>query len=218
MSNSNARRFVQSAWTLLSFQLIASVGAVGVTGLAAFHVQRIAAQLEATQPATAIETTEAREAEPEAHADAEAARDQETASGDAAPTETATADATPVIAPCQRQGNVIRVQANTEWCDTGIQVQRGQHLIFSAQGRWSTGGEAIFGPAGAERRTPETLTSEALHGALIGRAGEQTFAIGAGGNLPILSNGPLYLSTNDVSGRFADNEGFVDVFLQSPRQ
>lgn len=52
MTKSHARRFVSSAWTLLSFQFIASVGAVAVTGAAALHVSRIAAQLEAQQPAT----------------------------------------------------------------------------------------------------------------------------------------------------------------------
>ena len=47
MSKSHAKRFVQSAWTLLSFQFIASVAAVAVTGLAAFHVQQLAVRLEA---------------------------------------------------------------------------------------------------------------------------------------------------------------------------
>lgn len=40
---SNARRFVNAAWTVLTFQLIASAGAVGVTGLAAFHVRDLVA-------------------------------------------------------------------------------------------------------------------------------------------------------------------------------
>ncbi len=40
-SPSNTRRFVNAAWSLLSFQVIASMGAVGVTGWAALHVQRL---------------------------------------------------------------------------------------------------------------------------------------------------------------------------------
>lgn len=36
---SNSRRFVSAAWSLLTFQLIASAGAVAVTGYAAFHVR-----------------------------------------------------------------------------------------------------------------------------------------------------------------------------------
>ncbi|MGD9982486.1 MAG: hypothetical protein AB7H66_14430 [Hyphomonadaceae bacterium] len=38
---SNSRRFVNAAWSLLTFQMIASAGAVAVTGLAAFHVSEI---------------------------------------------------------------------------------------------------------------------------------------------------------------------------------
>ncbi len=38
---SNSRRFVNAAWSLLTFQLIASAGAVAVTGLAAFHVSNL---------------------------------------------------------------------------------------------------------------------------------------------------------------------------------
>jgi len=51
---SNSRRFVNAAWSLLTFQLIASAGAVGVTGLAAFHVRDLIAseQASANQPGT----------------------------------------------------------------------------------------------------------------------------------------------------------------------
>ena len=38
---SNSRRFVNAAWSLLTFQLIASAGAVAVTGVAAFHVSNL---------------------------------------------------------------------------------------------------------------------------------------------------------------------------------
>ena len=50
---SHARRFVQSAWALLSFQFIASVGAVGVTAWAAFHVQRVTAGIDNSTPLAA---------------------------------------------------------------------------------------------------------------------------------------------------------------------
>ena len=50
---SHTRRFVQSAWALLSFQFIASVGAVGVTAWAAFHVQRVTAGIENSTPLVA---------------------------------------------------------------------------------------------------------------------------------------------------------------------
>jgi hypothetical protein len=38
---SNSRRFVNAAWSLLTFQLVASAGAVAVTGVAAFHVSNL---------------------------------------------------------------------------------------------------------------------------------------------------------------------------------
>jgi hypothetical protein len=38
---SNSRRFVSAAWSLLIFQLIASAGAVAVTGYAALHVRNL---------------------------------------------------------------------------------------------------------------------------------------------------------------------------------
>lgn len=44
MSKSNSRRFVRAAWSLLSFQMIASIGAVAVTAWAAFVVQPRLAQ------------------------------------------------------------------------------------------------------------------------------------------------------------------------------
>jgi hypothetical protein len=43
---SNSRRFVKAAWSLLTFQLIASAGAVAVTGVAAFHVRDLVSGVE----------------------------------------------------------------------------------------------------------------------------------------------------------------------------
>ncbi|MGD9965709.1 MAG: hypothetical protein AB7T59_04260 [Hyphomonadaceae bacterium] len=59
-SRSNSRRFVNAAWSLLTFQLIASAGAVAVTGLAAFHVSNlVGASEQAAEPVVeaAIEET-----------------------------------------------------------------------------------------------------------------------------------------------------------------
>lgn len=80
---SNSRRFVNAAWSLLTFQLIASVGAVGVTGVAAFHVanlvngaQQAGAPVEPAVEATAPAATEATPAtaDPAAAAPAAAAQ------------------------------------------------------------------------------------------------------------------------------------------------
>jgi hypothetical protein len=50
---SNSRRFVNAAWSLLTFQLIASAGAVAVTGVAAFHVSNLTRGEQASGPVEA---------------------------------------------------------------------------------------------------------------------------------------------------------------------
>ena len=65
---SNSRRFVNAAWSLLTFQLIASAGAVAVTGVAAFHVSNL---LNAQQTAVPVEEATASPAE-QTPADAQA--------------------------------------------------------------------------------------------------------------------------------------------------
>lgn len=50
---SNSRRFVNAAWSLLTFQLIASAGAVAVTGVAAFHVSNLMRDQQASGPVEA---------------------------------------------------------------------------------------------------------------------------------------------------------------------
>jgi len=219
MSKSHARRFVQSAWALLSFQLVASIGAVAVTGVAAMHVQQLAARLEAGGPESAVEAAVETPAGalPSEAPPTEAPSAAAAAPGEAAPaTETAVAQAPIVVAPCERTRSGVRVQANVEWCDTGIQVQRGQRILFVAQGDWSAGERLGSGPGGFDRREANTLSAEAPRGALIGRAGGHVFTIGASNDIQIQDNGPLHLSMNDVAGGFGDNRGAVDVFLQFP--
>ncbi len=215
MSKSHAKRFVQSAWTLLSFQLIASFGAVAVTGLAAFHVQQLAARLEADAPEAPVEAAIEVEGplDPAVEADP-GARDESTVAEVVRTPEAAA----PTIAPCQRQQNVIRVMANVEWCDTGIQVQRGQRLVFSVRGNWSHSGEPVLEPGGGDVSEPRAIYRRASHGALIGRAGETTFLIGAGGEIQAPANGPLQFSINDIPGQFRDNPGYVDIFMQPAQE
>jgi hypothetical protein len=108
------------------------------------------------------------------------------------------------------------VQASNLWCDTGIEVRRGQTVIIVTQGRWSHGGRPGMDAAGGERRAEGALSSDAPLGALLGRIGEYVFPIGAGGTMTMRTSGTLHLSINDVPGEIGDNQGFVDVFLQSP--
>ena len=62
MTKSNTRRFVSAAWSLLTFQFLASVGAVAVTAWAALYVQPRLAQLQAMQQNEPV--MEARDATP----------------------------------------------------------------------------------------------------------------------------------------------------------
>ena len=216
MTESHTKRFVGAAWTLLSFQMIASVGAVAVTGLAAMHVAGIARDLEASRqiPAQAQEQA-ARPQEPPATGD-------RSGSGDIR--EQATIQQPPpaavpvVVAQCTPSDGVIRVPANVEWCDTSIVVRRGQRIAISAEGRWNYRGQPAFGPAGSGERLDTTLAPRAPLAALIGRVGDEVFLIGQGGQSQAASEGRLYLSINDVSGTFGDNAGFMNVYVQFPEE
>jgi hypothetical protein len=229
MTKSHTRRFINSAWTLLTFQFIASVGAVGVTGAAALYVSRLAAEVEAARPAPeAAEAIEVEgigaDAQTETPADERPPQAADPTAPPAAndPVQPVAIQSCPrqspeqraAVARAQTNGVVFRVPANAEWCDTGAPLQQGQTLVIRAQGRWSDGGDAMYTPAGANQRDRATLCPRAPAAALIGRIGARTFPIGDGLQFTVPGSGTLYLSMNDVSGRFADNQGFVDVQIQ----
>ncbi len=220
MTKSHTKRFISAAWAMLSFQLVASVGAVAVTGLAAMHVSRIAAELDASRGPNAREpAVEQAQAGDEIDV-ADAERDRITTDERPAIDQAQQQGpiATPAIAACSRSDGVIRVPANVEWCDTGINVRRGQRIAIGAQGRWNYRGEPAFGPDGARERLDTTLFPRAPLAALIGRVGDQVFLVGQGGQSQAASEGRLFLSINDVSGTFGDNSGFMDVYVQFPEE
>lgn len=232
MTKSHARRFVRSAWALLSFQLIASVGAVAVTGVAALHVSQLAAQLEqqpAAEPPAATEeaANDPRVQTPEQPTAGAPTTDEgvnNTSNEDGAarqPTTPAT------IAACQPLNTdnaafsrsndvsvVFRVPANVEWCDTGLVLRQGQSFVARAQGRWSADGDNFHGPSGTNLRDRASLYPRATAGTLLGRIGEQAFPINDALEATVPGSGPLYLSINDVPGRFGDNRGAVDVEIR----
>ena len=286
MTKSNTKRFVGAAWSLLTFQLIASAGAVAVTAWAAFEVQpRLAQQPQPAQvqEATTGPTEVGGPAGPEAPSAQNTGAGAVTIAGEVAvgarmvamfqadpdglrtaPTyqwlrdgaaiegavdqiyvpgpndagrsfsvratyvdgagfsETVTSpavsvpDAAPAVEVpmCQRVENFIRVPADAGWCNTGINVRAGQGFIISARGRWSNLGAPRYGPEGDRGvRLTNTIMPTADLGALIGRVGEGTFAIGAGARHATRAAGQLHLSMNDVPGTFQDNQGAVDVFV-----
>jgi hypothetical protein len=206
---SNTSRFVNAAWSLLTFQLIASVGAVGVTGFAAFYVADLAqSQRTAVAPEPAV-------AEP----DPLSPEGQEGAEQTPMPTPGAAPDGQAVTAPpvqvsqCLRTQNPIRVDARAGWCDSGLVMEAGRrYIVRVGEGRWSNAGAPSYGPQGAGSWDGVILPGAAL-GALIGRVGEANFAIGAGPGFTSPASGPLYLSINDVPGTFDDNQGWVEVYI-----
>ncbi len=126
--------------------------------------------------------------------------------------------------PVLAKSNPVRVWANIEWIDTGIEVSEGVVIDIKANGKAITGpineyGQGVIsGPEGQETicYTGEYMCSldGAPFGALVGRVGESgtPFFIGAG---PINSpeSGILFLVVNDYSGTYYDNQAGFTVKL-----
>jgi hypothetical protein len=95
----------------------------------------------------------------------------------------------------------VTVQAAAGWVPTGIYVQEGQQVRFSATGQVQLGPDHMAGPAGSKqqemagRNAPMPTT---LAGALIGRVGNNPpFGIGdQTGPIPMPASGQLFLAAN----------------------
>ncbi|MFZ2029802.1 MAG: hypothetical protein WAU68_05815 [Vitreimonas sp.] len=222
MTKSNSKRFVRAAWSLLFFQVVASAGAVAVTGWAVFHVQTLVAT-----PSSA--TTAPAPAEPATMTTTLATPEQ----GAAPPVETTTASppadsaapapaptatvilAQPTIPSCERVQQFLRVPAQAEWCDTGIDVRDGQTIYFRVgEGRWSNAAPPApsYGPGGGGAISG-TWVEDAPLGALIGRVNGAIFLVGSKSSVASPTNGRLLLAMNDVRGSYGDNRGALDVFI-----
>jgi len=104
----------------------------------------------------------------------------------------------------------VRVAANRAWTNTGVTVQKGQVLTFSASGQVQlstdaanvSGVDGIAGQlAGGRASLPGVNT-----GALIGRIGNGTpWGLGNQKTITAPATGPLYLGVND--DLFTDNSG-----------
>jgi len=113
------------------------------------------------------------------------------------------------------RGNLIDVQANQPWQDTGIEVQKGDLVtIVQVGGTWSNDSsveqfDANGNPASG-LRDYRTMAS-AVGGMLIGRIGgnEQPFTVGRWNTLSSPVAGHLYLAMND--SEYSDNKGSVTV-------
>ncbi|MGH9970791.1 MAG: LecA/PA-IL family lectin [Pyrinomonadaceae bacterium] len=109
----------------------------------------------------------------------------------------------------------VVVPANVLWVDSGITLKQGQGFTIRASGLWSNTGPPALGPNGFSGTLfPGTLFPSASLGSLIGRVGDQMFAIGEAlaGTSP--RDGKLFLAINDTPSTFADNEGELIVMIR----
>jgi hypothetical protein len=104
----------------------------------------------------------------------------------------------------------VRVLANRPWTSTGITVQKGQALQFSATGQVQLSQDVndvapVTGKAARQVSASGSLPGT-LGGALLGRIGNgKPFGIGDQASITAPASGLLYLGVND--DEFADNTG-----------
>jgi len=122
------------------------------------------------------------------------------------------------VAPATPGGQSIRVEGSRQFTDTGITVQKGQTLTFTATGQVRINSDLNLGPAGdanLPRRRSLPLAMSAPTGSLIGRigaTGTRVFLIGANnGPITMPAAGRLFLGVNDDD--FGDNAGGFDVVI-----
>jgi len=126
-----------------------------------------------------------------------------------------------VVAGSEAGTYVITLDARSEWFNTGIRVPEGAVMEFSADGTWGespgvkrspNGGDAgMFGSGywGLHRIEPN-----APWGALVGKLGPRTFAIGSLNTITATQEGLLQLAINDALGQFQDNVGQIRIVFR----
>jgi len=111
---------------------------------------------------------------------------------------------------CQGTGrDGIKVAGTTPWTDSGIHVKKGQMIRVLAAGDVYVNKKIRSGPNGVGDVTVKPITklvfrgynvtSEAGHGALIGRIGKKgtPFLLGEKGEVKAQASGSLFLGVND---------------------
>lgn len=113
-------------------------------------------------------------------------------------------------------GTTIRVNANQQWVDTGINVRKGDPVLFYATGDILTGNGISAGVAGSPVMDKARMPlPTAAGGSVIGRVGNSgPFYVGWNPNpITMPASGRLYLGVNDDNVN--DNEGFFTVVISS---
>lgn len=118
------------------------------------------------------------------------------------------------------QNQVVRVNAQTRWTDTGIVVRAGDTLELRADGTVTmSDANDLADPVGSRtgRLAPNAPLPQVPAGALIGRIGDsQPFLVGDRDTIERVQNsGRLYLSVND--DYLGDNNGQFRVVLSVRR-
>ena len=115
--------------------------------------------------------------------------------------------------------SVVVPGAQNSWKDTGIQISRGDRILFSATGQvaWSKGESA--GPEGSSSNLkpvagrPAYPVSGIGAGGLIAKVGSGTaFAVGKKATVVASQAGTLYLWLND--NNYGDNSGQFTVMIE----
>jgi hypothetical protein len=128
------------------------------------------------------------------------------------------AESTPGAVPTTGEGQAITVQANQAWTDTGINVRRGQPMIFTTTGEIQVGAGRNAGADGTDPAGGNTarypVRSMGL-GGLIGRVGNSApFSIGSNSQpIRMPAAGRLFLGVND--DHHPDNSGTFSVAVKS---
>lgn len=116
------------------------------------------------------------------------------------------------------EGQTVLVQANQAWTDTGINVRRGQPMIFTTSGEIQVGAGRNAGADGIDAAGGDTsrypVSSMGL-GGLIGRVGNSApFRIGSNSQpIRMPAAGRLFLGVND--DHHPDNNGSFSVAVKN---
>ena len=133
------------------------------------------------------------------------------------------------VKPVKARAILVRVPANVEWVDSGIDVEAGETYSFKTKGKAITGPLNVFPDAKSGPGGQATLCGVdggavpgqtcvlfgAPFGALIGKIGigGPPFLIGGASSFVFGSSGRLYLAVNDFTGTYFDNHaGFTVIF------
>lgn len=118
----------------------------------------------------------------------------------------------------------VNVPANASWFDTGIQIHKGQTILFTASGAISTwtGNPEADSPSPNGDDSPcqmadnsNCLLNGAPYGALIGKLGNgEPFLIGSSLGLKASEDGTLQLAVNDNLIYYDDNSGSYVVTIK----